>query len=50
MVEYANGLVMLEGDKKMNEATKLYEDAAACQAMDAMERLDVEMAKAELED
>jgi len=50
MVEYANGLVMLEGDKKMTEATKLYEDAAACEPLDAMERLDVEMAKAELED
>jgi tetratricopeptide (TPR) repeat protein len=50
MVECANGLVMLEGDKKMQEATQLYEDAAACVPMDAMERLDVEMAKAELED
>ncbi len=50
MVEYANGLVMLEGKKKMKEATKLYEDAAACDPQDAMERLDVEMAKAELED
>ena len=50
MVEYANGLVMLEGEKKIKEATKLYEDAAACVPMDAMERLDVEMAKAELED
>ena len=50
MVEYANGLVMLEGEKKMKEATKLYEDAAVCAPMDAMERLDVEMAKAELED
>ncbi|MFT3664302.1 hypothetical protein [Piscinibacter sp.] len=50
MVEYANGLVMLEGDKKMKEAEKLYADAAACEAADAMERLDVEMAKAELED
>jgi tetratricopeptide (TPR) repeat protein len=50
MVEYANGLVMLEGDKKMKEATQLYEDAAASTPMDAMERLDVEMAKAELED
>ena len=49
-VEYANGLVMLEGDKRMKEATKLYEDAAACEPLDAMERLDVEMAKAELED
>jgi len=50
MVEYANGLVMLEGEKKMKEATKLYEDAAAAEPLDAMERLDVEMAKAELED
>ena len=50
MVEYANGLVMLEGEKKMKEATQLYEDAAACTPLDAMERLDVEMAKAELED
>jgi tetratricopeptide (TPR) repeat protein len=50
MVEYANGLVMLEGDKKMKEATQLYEDAAVCTPLDAMERLDVEMAKAELED
>jgi hypothetical protein len=50
MVEYANGLVMLEGDKRMKEAEKLYADAAACVPADAMERLDVEMAKAELED
>lgn len=49
-VEYANGLVMLEGDKKMKEAEKLYAEAAACEPADAMERLDVEMAKAELED
>ena len=50
MIEYANGLVMLEGEKKMTQAEKLYADAAACTPMDAMERLDVEMAKAELED
>jgi tetratricopeptide (TPR) repeat protein len=50
MVEYANGLVMLEGDKKMKEAEKLYADAAACKAMDAMERLDIELAREELED
>ncbi|HEU4458921.1 MAG TPA: hypothetical protein VFR90_07345 [Methylibium sp.] len=49
-VEYANGLVMLEGDKKMKEAERLYAEAAACEPADAMERLDVEMAKAELED
>ena len=50
MVEYANGLVMLEGEKKMKQAEKLYADAAACTPVDALERLDVEMAKAELED
>jgi tetratricopeptide (TPR) repeat protein len=49
-VEYANGLVMLEGDKRMKEAEGLYAEAAACKPLDAMERLDVEMAKAELED
>jgi len=50
MVEYANGLVMLEGEKRMKEATTLYEDAAGCEPLDAMERLDIEMAKAELDD
>jgi len=50
MIEYANGMVMLESDKKMKEATELYERAAASKPLDAMERLDVEMAKAELED
>ena len=49
-VEYANGLVMLEGEKRLKEATRLYEDAAACEPLDATERLDIEMAKAELED
>ena len=50
LCEYANGLVMLEGEKRIQEATKLYEQAAAMKPMDAMETLDVEMAKAELED
>ena len=49
-IEQANGLVMLEGDKRMKEAEQLYADAAASMPMDAMERLDVEMAKAELDD
>ena len=50
MIERANGLVMLEGDKRMTEAEKLYADAAAGEALDAMELLDVELAKEELED
>jgi hypothetical protein len=49
-IEYANGLVMLEGKKALAQAEKLYAEAAACDAIDAMERLDVELAKAELED
>ena len=50
MIERANGLVMLEGDKRMKEAEALYADAAACTPVDAMECLDVELAKEELED
>ncbi len=49
-IEYANGLVMLEGKKALVRAEQLYEEAAACAALDAMEKLDVELAKAELED
>ena len=48
--EYANGLVMLEGNKRMQDAEALYAEAAAADPADAMERLDVEAAKAELED
>jgi hypothetical protein len=34
----------------MKQAEKLYHEAAACKPADAMERLDVEAAKAELEE
>jgi tetratricopeptide (TPR) repeat protein len=50
MIEQANGWIMLEGEKRLAEATKLYEMASATQPLDAMERLDVDMAKAELAD
>jgi tetratricopeptide (TPR) repeat protein len=50
MIEYANALVMLEGDPKLQQATALYEQAAASKPLDAMQRLDVELAAAELED
>jgi tetratricopeptide (TPR) repeat protein len=50
MIEHANGMVMLEGEKRMKEAEALYADAAACDPLDAMERLDVEMAREELEE
>lgn len=48
MIERANGLVMLEGDKRLKQAEALYAEAAACEPLDAMECLDVEMAREEL--
>jgi tetratricopeptide (TPR) repeat protein len=49
-IEYANGLVLLFGKDRMKEAETLYAEAATQKPADAMERLDVEAAKAELED
>jgi tetratricopeptide (TPR) repeat protein len=48
-MEYANGLLMLQGERAKKRAVELYRKAAACKPADAMERLDVEQAKAELE-
>jgi tetratricopeptide (TPR) repeat protein len=48
-IEYANGLIMLFGKTRIADAEKLYKDAAACKPADAMERLDVELARSELE-
>jgi tetratricopeptide (TPR) repeat protein len=48
-IEYANGLILLFDQSRIDEATKLYEQAAKCKPMDAMERLDVELARSELE-
>jgi hypothetical protein len=48
VIEYANGLVMMHGKKSVEEAGGLYARAAAMKPRDAMEKLDVEMAKAEL--
>ncbi|WP_185878889.1 hypothetical protein [Variovorax sp. MHTC-1] len=50
LMEYARGLLMLEGDARMAEATRLYEKAAALEPADARERLDVELARAGLSD
>lgn len=48
-IEYGNGLIMLYGKGRIADATTLYEQAAALKPADAMERLDVELAKSELE-
>ncbi|MGA0571632.1 hypothetical protein ACO2Q9_13025 [Variovorax sp. VNK109] len=50
LIEYANGLVMLEGDDMILEATRLYEQAAISRPADAAERLAVALARAELDD
>ena len=49
-IEYAEGLIMMFGEAKEEQAAALYAEAAACVAADAMERLDVERAKAKLSD
>jgi hypothetical protein len=48
LVEYANAMVMLEGEKMLAEANRLYLQAASTHPIDAQERLDVELAKEEL--
>jgi tetratricopeptide (TPR) repeat protein len=50
LMEYARGLLMLQGDAQLPEATRLYEQAAAIQPIVARERLEVELARAGLED
>jgi len=48
-IEYANGLILLFGKSRLDDATRMYETAAKTAPADAMERLDVELAKSELE-
>lgn len=48
LIEYANALLMLDGEDRAHEATRLYEQAASCRPIDAVERLHVELARAEL--
>jgi len=50
LMEYARALLMLHGDSRMGEATRLYEQAAALEPADAKERLDAELARAGLSD
>ncbi|WP_431274105.1 hypothetical protein ACQ858_18810 [Variovorax ureilyticus] len=50
LMEYARGLLMLHGDSRMADATRLYEKAAGLEPADARERLDVELARTGLSD
>ncbi len=47
-IEYANAMALLDGRKALKEAEALYRQATECEALDAMERLDVEAAREEL--
>ncbi len=49
-IEKANGLSMIFGKTKITEVKKLYEEAARCHPLDAMEQLDVNFAKSKLSD
>ena len=48
-IEYANGLYLLFGDDRYDEVSDLYVSASEATPLDAMERLDVDAAQAELE-
>jgi tetratricopeptide (TPR) repeat protein len=49
-IEYGNGLMLLYGDKREDDAAAAYERAAKLTPRDAMEKLDAEYARAQLED
>lgn len=49
-LEYARGLLLLEGDARLPDADALYREAAALEPADAVECLDVERARAEIDD
>lgn len=49
-IEYGNGLMLLYGSKREDDAAAAYERAAKLKPRDAMEKLDAEYARAQLED
>lgn len=49
-IEYGNGLMLLYGDKREDDAAAAYERAAKLKPKDAMEKLDAEFARGQLED
>ena len=49
-IEFANGLLLMYGKARLEEATELTVEAAKQEPCDAMERLDIELAKSRLEE
>jgi len=48
-IEYGNGLYLLHGDSRLDEVTDLYVKATEMEPLDAMAKLDIEAALAEME-
>jgi cytochrome c-type biogenesis protein CcmH/NrfG len=48
LIEYANALMLIHGDKKEDEAAELYAKAIKLKPKDAMEALDIAHAKAQM--
>lgn len=48
-IEMAEGLMLLFGNKRLEQATLLYNEAAECTPAEAMEQFDIERARAALE-
>ncbi len=48
-IEYGNGLMLLHGSKREDDAAAAYEKAASLKPRDAMEKLDAEFARSQLE-
>ncbi|HSH27094.1 MAG TPA: hypothetical protein VK972_04905, partial [Wenzhouxiangella sp.] len=47
-IEYGNGLYLLFGDKRLDESNAAYAKAASLKPIDAMQKLDMEYAKASI--
>ncbi len=50
LIEAGNAVLLLKGDKGMDEATALYEQAAAVTPLDALQSMDVDFAASQLEE
>jgi hypothetical protein len=48
-IEHADALLLLFGKSRQADAEKLYREAALCKPADAMERLDVELARSKID-
>ncbi len=49
-IEFADGLMMMYGKSRLDEATRLYIEASKLEACDAMEQLDIERCRSRLEE